>query len=278
MNHPVKGYFCLVQYCPDLARREVANVGVLLFSPEHAFLEARLASGNHRVRRFFGDHADHYKHVNAMKEAFVERLRVEKREFSSLEDLTLFVTTRANRIILTPPKAVRVVDPVSDLEALYATLVAEPSHKEQVVEHNLVDLPLRQRLDRVLVMPDLAPKIRTSIRVQVPVLKREVEMPFGYQNGRFNLIQPASFHQATITKVRDAACRLAVEGDSLFQYRDPNLGELQLVVVADFLRTGDEGAAAVKEMFQEYQVKLYTPDTLGALEQEIREHGKVLAQ
>ena len=49
MNHPVKGYFCLVQYCPDLARREVANVGVLLFSPEHDFLEARLVTGNQRV-------------------------------------------------------------------------------------------------------------------------------------------------------------------------------------------------------------------------------------
>ena len=50
------------------------------------------------------------------------------------------------------------------------------------------------------------------------------------------------------------------------------------MVVADFHRTGDEGAAAVKELFQEYQVKLYTPDSLGELEQEIRLHGKVLSQ
>lgn len=276
MNHPVKGYFCLVQYCPDLARREVANIGVLLFSPEHKFLEARLASSNQRVRRFFGDHADHYKHVNAMKAAFTERLRVEKREFSSLEDLTLFVTTRANRIVLTPPKAVRVVNPARDLEALYATLVDEPSLSTQVAEASIRDLPLRKRLDQVLLMPDLAPKIRTSIHVQVPVLKCEVEMPFGYQNGRFNLIQPSSFPQKSITKVREAACRLAVEGDSLFQYQDPHLGELQLVVVADFKHTGDEGAAALKDMFGEYKVKLYTPDTLVELEQEIREHGKVL--
>ena len=274
MNHPVKGYFCLVQYCPDLARREVANVGVLLFSPDHAFLEARLVTSNQRVRRFFGEHADHFRHVNAMKEAFTERLRVEKREFSTLEDLTLFVQTRANRIILTPPKAVRVTDPASDLAALFATLVAEPSHADEAV----VDLSLRDRLDQVLEMPDLAPKIRTSIRVQVPLLKKEVVMPFGFQNGRFNLIQPANFHQASISRVRDAACRFAVEGDSLYQHRDPDLGDLQLVVVADFHRTGDEGAAAVKELFQEYQVKLYTPDSLGELEQEIRLHGKVLSQ
>ncbi len=273
MNQPTKGYFCLVQYCPDLARQEVANVGVLLFSPEHDFLEARLASGNQRVRRFFGEQADHVLHINSMKSALSERLRVEKKAFRSLEDLILFVETRANRIVLTPPKAVRVVDPAKDLDELFATLVAEPAK----LEFALADMPLRQRLDQVLISPDLASKVRTSIRVQVPVLKREVEMPFGFQNGRFNLIQPTSFTQASITKVRDAACRFAVEGDSLYQYRDPNLGDLQLVVVADFQRTGSEGAAAVKEMFQEYQVKLYTPDTLGELEQEIREHGKVLA-
>lgn len=274
MNQPTKGYFCLVQYCPDLARQEVANVGVLLFSPEHDFLEARLVTGNQRVRRFFGEHADHVLHINSMKSALTERLRVEKKAFRNLEDLILFVETRANRIVLTPPKAVRVVDPGKDLDGLFATLVAEPAK----LEFALADMPLRQRLDQVLVSPDLASKVRTSIRVQVPVLKREVEMPFGFQNGRFNLIQPASFTQASITKVRDAACRFAVEGDSLFQYRDPTLGELQLVVVADFQRTGNEGAAAVKEMFQEYQVKLYTPDTLGDLEQEIRLHGKVLTQ
>lgn len=278
MNHPVKGYFCLVQYCPDLARKEVANVGVLLFSPEHDFLEARLTSNNQRVRRFFGEHADHAKHVNAMKEAFIERLRVEKREFADLEDLSLFVQTRANRIILTVPKAVRVVNPPSDLEALFATLVAEPSQGELVAGQVLVDLPIRERLNQVLTMPDLVPKIRTSIHVQVPVLKKEVVMPFGFQNGRFNLIQPANFSQASITKVRDAACRLAVEGDSLYQHRDPELGDLQLVVVADFRRTGSEGAEAVKELFHEYQVKLYTAGSLSELEEEIRVHGKILAQ
>ncbi len=277
MNHPVKGYFSLVQYCPDLARREVANVGVLLFSPEHDFLEARLVSDNHRVTRFFGKHADHAKHVTAMKEAFTERLRVEKAEFATLEDLSLFVQTRANRIILTPPKAVRVENPESDLEALFATLVADSSSANLTEGFELADMPLRKRLNQVLVMPDLIPKIRKSIHVRVPVLKKEVVMPFGFQNGRFNLIQPASFIQGSITKLRDAACRFAVEGDSLYQNPDPNLGELQLIVVADFQRTGRDGAAAVKELFHEYQVKLFTPETLGDLEQEIRLHGKVLS-
>lgn len=273
MNAPSKGYFCLVQYCPDLARREAVNIGVLLFSPEHGFLEARLSSGNQRVRRFFGEHTDHLKHISAMKDALIERIRVEGKEFCGIEDLSAFVTTRANRILLTPPKAIRVNDPVQDLNALYGSLVAEPDKNHAVI----VDLPVRTRLDHLLLSPDLANKVRTSIRVQVPTLKREVEIPFGYQNGRFNLIQPTTFRQKSVEKVRDAACRFAVEGDSLYQTQDPDLGDLQLVVVADFQQTGPDGAEAVRDLFSEYHVMLYTPETLNALEENIRTHGKVLA-
>lgn len=276
MNQPTKGYFCLVQYCPDLARKEVANVGVLLFSPDHGFLEARLDTSNQRVRRFFGSHDIHAMHVRLMKQAFMERIHVEKAEFVGLEDLITFVQTRANRIVLTPPKAVRVTNPNEDLQALYATLVAEPSaHEEVGVEE---ELPLRKRLDQALLAPDLASRIRTGIKIHVPLLKREVEIPYGFQNGRFNLIQPVAFAQKKISKLRDAACRYAVEGNTLYQHRDPDHGELQLVVVADFQKTGEEGAEAVSELFQEYQVKLYTPETIEALSQEIRIHGKPISQ
>jgi hypothetical protein len=276
MNQPTKGYFCLVQYCPDLARKEVANVGVLLFSPEHGFLEARLDTSNQRVRRFFGPHDIHAMHVRLMKQAFMERIHVEKAGFVGLEDLITFVQTRANRIILTPPKAVRVTNPNEDLHALYATLVAEPSaHEEEVVQH---DRSLRDRLDRVLLRDDLVDKIRTGLRIEVPLLKKQIEIPYGFQNGRFNLIQPVSFAQKRISDLRDKACRYAVEGNTLYHHSDPNLGDLQLVVVADFQKTGEEGVEAVSELFEEYQVKLYTPETVEELGQEIRLHGKVISK
>lgn len=274
MNQPTKGYFCIVQYCPDHARKEVANVGVLLFSPEHGFLEARLDTSNQRVRRFFGSNDIHAKHVRLMKDAFLERIHVEKAEFSGLDDLMTFVQTRANRIILTNPKAVRVMNPNDDLQALYATLVAEPTaDDEDMVEH---EFSLEERIDHALSVPDLANKIRTGIRIEVPLLKKYVDVPFGFQNGRFNLIQPASFNQAKVSTVKDKACRFAVEGRSLYEHRDAQLGELQLVVVADFEKTGNEGKEAVAELFREYQVKLYTPETLDNLKEEIRQHGKIL--
>jgi hypothetical protein len=48
--NPTTGYYSLIQYCPDAAREEAANVGVVLFCPEVDYLEARTVSGNDRIR------------------------------------------------------------------------------------------------------------------------------------------------------------------------------------------------------------------------------------
>ena len=36
---PSRGYYCIIQYCPDLGRLEAANIGVLLFCPDRGFLK-----------------------------------------------------------------------------------------------------------------------------------------------------------------------------------------------------------------------------------------------
>src|SRR5438876_1743953 len=120
---PTKGYYSLIQYCPDVARHEAANLGVLLFCPEFSYLQARLASTNHRVRRFFGEEADQYRHLNAMKAAFEERLQVERSDLINLDSLQVFVETRANKLVLTRLKPVRVFEPEQDLNLLYQQLV-----------------------------------------------------------------------------------------------------------------------------------------------------------
>jgi hypothetical protein len=118
-----KGYYCLVQYCPDLARAEAANVGVVLFAPEHKFIRAQVSDDNRRIRKFFGDQANHDQHLTAMKQALVHRIEIEKAEFTSLENLQQFVDTRANKVILTSPRPVKIGDPEADLQSLFAELV-----------------------------------------------------------------------------------------------------------------------------------------------------------
>jgi hypothetical protein len=116
--------------------------------------------------------------------------------------------------------------------------------------------------------------MRTQIKVSVPVLQEEIEMPYGYQNGRFNLIQPMEFTQQSEARVKNAACKTAMEGLSLYRHADPLLGELQLVVVAEFIDTKPGTASLVKDIFREGSVQMFTPDTLEALKQEILTHGK----
>jgi hypothetical protein len=36
---PVRGYYSILQFVPDLERSEGANIGVVLFSPERHFLK-----------------------------------------------------------------------------------------------------------------------------------------------------------------------------------------------------------------------------------------------
>lgn len=265
-----KGYFSLVQYCPDIARQEAANVGVVLFSPTHRFIRAKVIQGNHRIRRFFGDEADNYQHLNLMKDSLVRRLEVEAAEFVSLEDFQTFVSTRANKVILTQPKAVKVFDPEQDIEALYRELVLEPSKPLSVQ----AEIPLRKRLDDALLAPDVRRFVHTDIQVNVPMLKERLEVPYGFQNGRFNLIQPISFTQHAEGRVKNAACKTAMEGLSLYRHADSRLGDMQLVVVAEFTEPKPETIALVRDIFREGSVQMFTPETLGELKQEIILHGK----
>ena len=132
-----KGYFSLVQYCPDFARQEAVNVGVVLLCPEQDFIQVRMATANHRVRDLFGDEADDYRNLNSMKRSLEERIRVEAENLKTLDALQTFVQTRANRIILTNPKPVRVGNPSDDLTALFDELVAEPKKANSMIARSL---------------------------------------------------------------------------------------------------------------------------------------------
>ena len=49
---PAKGYYCLIQYCPDQTRLEAATIGVLLFRPERTCLgDERQTGATARSRR-----------------------------------------------------------------------------------------------------------------------------------------------------------------------------------------------------------------------------------
>lgn len=120
----VRGYYGLIQYCPDASRAEAANVGVILFCPEPHFIGARISEGNERIRRFFGkDRPFDWGRVDAAKRAIVARLMTSRAELRSVEDLNRFIATRANELQVTPLRSVKVQYPEADLDALFKELV-----------------------------------------------------------------------------------------------------------------------------------------------------------
>ena len=118
-----RGYFSLIQYCPDLSRLEAANIGVVLFCPERRFLAAKAAAGKDRIARFFGRESFDADRLNVAKRAFENSLRNQTDGLRTLEDFQRFIDTRGNDLVLTPPRSVKVTDPERDLAQLFSELV-----------------------------------------------------------------------------------------------------------------------------------------------------------
>jgi len=267
-----KGYYCLIQYCPDLSRQEAANIGVLFFCPELNFLRARVSRGNDRIRRFFGSVNGDREQIKAIKASIEERLEVEKSYFRTVKDLEKFIATRANEIQITSPLPMKVFDPEKDLESLFQRLVggrATPVRKDNTVS-------VKTLLSEALSRKEIVPFVRKDVTVPVPALHRELRVPFAYRNGRFNLIQPESFQRSSPTDVINVACRHAVEGHSLYKHPHPDYGELQLVVVAEFPQNEQNETRTVRDILQENDVRLYTTEDLEDLLKDIQATGRLV--
>jgi len=261
---PSKGWFSVIQYCPDLNRLEAANIGVLLFCPERGYLDSRVASDNSRIRKFFGKGVD-LKQVDTFKKGVAERIANEQSRISDHEQLLDFVDRRANAIRISQPRSLRVTEPEQQLETLFAELVGGGTHKRSK--------SFKRRLSEVLEQPELLPKRVKSVAVKLPLDGTQLEIPYAFQNGRFNLIKPVSFQSENSR----AAYQYAVEGEWIFDNADEQSGERQLIVAGYFRGKNDENKPRVKNILKRHNVKLYAEDELDDLAQEILATGKDVA-
>ena len=267
--NPARGYYCIIQYCPDLSRLEAANVGVLLFCPDRDFLEARTSRDNARIRHFFGDEGHDWVRINLYKLGIEDRLKIEKDQLRTLDDLQGFIARRANLIQITPPRPMKVSDPEKDLDQLFQDLVGGQARVNRGPN-------LKRFLGQKFEKAGLDKKILTDIRVKVPISERQIEVPYGYQNGRFNLIQLAGFQATNPEQAKITACRYAVEGESLFENPDPRLGSLQLVLVGKFGSQQSESRSGVERILKQHHVRLFAATEVDRLVDEIRRTAKDL--
>jgi hypothetical protein len=249
---PMRGYYSLIQFCPDASRLEAVNMGVLLFCPEANFIAARTTASNRRAAKLLGPGELNRAALNSAKRAFERRLEVDRASFQSLDDLQHFVDTRANILKLTAPRPVKVFDPCADIERLFGELVGGTPRRKR-------SKPVIPELDSLFRRLEQEGRARGEWEIVVPKLGRPITVPYAYRNGAWNLVKPYAFSSQEDPALRSAE-RLAIEGDLLARFGADEGGAKQLVVVTSF---GPEAVSArlesrVRDVLNLYHVKTVT--------------------
>jgi hypothetical protein len=255
----IKGYYSLVQYCPDPSRAEVANVGVLLFCPETHFIDVRTAASNQHVARFFGRESYDPERLRALKRFIEDRVRLYHTQFKTLDDLNRFIESRANDIIIAQPRPVKVFNPASDLYRLFDELVGgKPRMPDR---HRQFLKSVDDRLD----VPSLELRLRRDVPVTLPNIGSVLHYRYAFNNGRQNLVKPTLF-PANEQKMANTAFRLGGEGVQLHNHVDS-----QLVVICGFEddQTAISSAHRLTRVLKDYPVRAVMQSDLGDYVKEI---------
>lgn len=259
-----KGYYSIIQYCPDPSRLEAVNIGVALFSPELRYLRARFGRRRTRITQLFG--RQDWEFVNLQQSAIEARLTRDKEAFQTLEEFEGYISRRANALIMTTPRPVRVTNPDQDLGNLLRRLVGSKGEAAQRAAR------ISKELEKALRSQGVADSLRRNVTVHPPSLPNAFRAPFAYQNGRMNLIEPIQFEGQTPAGVFNRASILAVEGELLEEYKDPQYGDLGLVVVANFAPDQQQEQSSAATIFKKHNIPMYRFGMLEPLIEDIRRH------
>jgi hypothetical protein len=242
---------------------EVANFGVILLCPSLGFLGIRISRSNERIRRFFGDEAGDLTQLNIMKNMLVKRLN-EDAQLRQPESFEKFRRILSNELQISSPRPVRVENPQVELAQLFSELVEKREQHEELLPPSSFE-----RLDEVLTSAPFENLIRRDVRIHVPVLDKELAVPYSYQNGRFNLIQPHHFAQKTEAKMLQDAFKTAVQGHLLFRNALPDYGECKLVVVGSFRNATEKSRSKVADLLTQHEIDFYDDSQVDALASQI---------
>lgn len=270
MQH--RAFYSLVQYCPDLSRLEVANIGVVIFCAELNFLGSRMTQNHTRINQMFGRGQRDLKRLRAVKAGLQEKLSNSGTELMSLDHLNQLAALHVNTIRMSKFMPCRVSEnPETDMRRMFEELVDVKASEKPVSRADA----LRNSLESRFSDPDLDKRLRRKFKVRIPVLDREEEIPYGYQNGRFNLIAPVVFPKGK-SALEDRSAKYAVEGKSLYDNPSDEFGEMQLLVVGHFDGGPQDSIETAKRILESHSVRLFRRSELPKLEHEILTHGHVL--
>jgi hypothetical protein len=267
MEH-YQGKYALVQFCPVPERLEFLNIGLVLIVPELDFIGIRFARGHSRIDRVFGRQSKSY--LDAIKHSFESRLRSELMRSPHGAGFDEFVQKRANDIRVSRLLSVQISDVEADFDRLFDELVGEEDRivREPRVRLKLRDAFRRHKVEQFLDSPE---------DVELPEYGLRVSVPYGYQNGCYNLIDGMRVPANVSDGLREAGKR-SMEGGLIWRHFEQGHCK-RLVVVGDFSQQPNAFYNAVKEQFDASNVRLHRLDDMRPLLNDIlenaEEHGKV---
>ncbi|HEY6728162.1 MAG TPA: DUF3037 domain-containing protein [Polyangiaceae bacterium] len=253
-----KGFYSVVQFCPDRDRGEFANVGVVLVVPALGFLDVRFSEDNEGPKQRFTRDAFDDARLMVAKKAIQGRLRHEGQSWKTPEDLQAFAAKEGNQLLLSTPKAILAESPQDDLEELYMSLVyVKPKHQRHDYKPKLRDI-FEPSLTGV--------PLKKNIRIDVPDIG-PLRIAYAYKNGLLNLVHPEGFPKDPNAKVND----LAVKGNLIAKHPNHDGERMKLIVVGGFdpeVTTDDRTRAS--NILREHNTRLVLEEEVPAFIEEVK--------
>jgi len=264
-----KGKYALIQFCPVPERLEALNIGLLVLVEEQGFIGIRFARGSRRVEKLFGKQPKAY--LDAIKASFENRIFLELSKAPDGSSLPEFARKRANDLRLSALQPVVIDDPERDFERLFQELVGDDVSQSR-------EPRMRRRLRDAFVSHKVMQFLDEPEGVDLPEYGLSVSVPFGYQNGCYNLIDAMKLPAVPSDALKEAGKR-AIEGGLIWKHFEHSHNCKRLVVVGDFRDQSNAFYHAVDAQLADANVKLYRFDDLAPLFADIvenaRHHGKI---
>ncbi len=235
---PRKGFFYIIQFCPDHGRAEAANVGVVLFVPGDRDLRLRLDRSVKRVHQCFGRDAIGAAWFKFVRDAFERGLLRHHAEspFREPADLDRHFGKLGNQIVVTPGRPTRVEDPARDLDRLFSRLVRDDVSDGTKKARAAADADVPESvmaLDAVLRRLESRNfDVQRRFSYEIPSISMPLEVDYALRNGELSLIRLLRVGGKG-KKASDEALTLATKGRLVSTHRAPAEDQkAKLVVVA----------------------------------------------
>jgi hypothetical protein len=258
-----RGYYSLVQYCPDFGRLEGVNLGVVLYCPETKYFGVRTVTSIHRIHRVFGKRSLSAERFERLRRSFEIRAERAAKGFSSVEDLKAFIGEQANGILVTEPRPVAVETPGVQLAELFGMLVEAVQKAKRIVG-------VKEKLATEFAKPEFENLVEHDVSIHLPAIRSSLVLPYGFQNGKYHVIQPVQFQRETAAEVVARTGRYRFESELIAE------AEKQLVVVAEFPKGDNETPQLVERLLREKDAEFYEASRIEDLLQVIRTTAKPL--